>query len=409
MESLTQITLGAAVGEVVLGRKIGNRALLWGGIGGTIPDLDIIAGFVTDNLSSTAFHRGITHSAFFAVGASVALGWLLHSIYDSERHSTRALLQRWIGVYLWLLVLIGVGTIVLPIPKADVLPVILVTTSVIMLFPLIALFWRKQRGQVESIRPPSLPNWMWFFFWVIITHPLLDTCTTFGTQLLLPFSDWRASIGNISSADPAYSVPFFLCVATAAFFTRQHPRRRLFNWLGIGLSCAYLLFTLYHKVQVNAIFEDSLQAQKIEYRRYMNSPTILNNILWQGVAESDTAYHFGMYSFLDKKAEIQQFSTIPKNHELLAPYQDERAIEILTWFSNGYYSVMQLDSSRLQFNDLRYGSFDQSFDEPKDYIFKYVLEEENGQLVVRRSQEVGNIPEALRKLWERLKGINGIE
>ena len=42
MDSLTQIVLGAAVGEAVLGRKIGNKAILYGAIAGTIPDLDVI-------------------------------------------------------------------------------------------------------------------------------------------------------------------------------------------------------------------------------------------------------------------------------------------------------------------------------------------------------------------------------
>jgi inner membrane protein len=32
MDSLTQITLGAAIGEAVLGNKVGNKAALWGGI-----------------------------------------------------------------------------------------------------------------------------------------------------------------------------------------------------------------------------------------------------------------------------------------------------------------------------------------------------------------------------------------
>ena len=44
MDSLTQIVLGAAVGEVVLGKKIGNRAMSWGAVGGAIPDLDDLGG-----------------------------------------------------------------------------------------------------------------------------------------------------------------------------------------------------------------------------------------------------------------------------------------------------------------------------------------------------------------------------
>ena len=46
MDSLTQVVLGAAVGEAALGKKIGNRAIVWGGIAGTIPDLDVL---ITDN------------------------------------------------------------------------------------------------------------------------------------------------------------------------------------------------------------------------------------------------------------------------------------------------------------------------------------------------------------------------
>ncbi|MGD8803873.1 MAG: metal-dependent hydrolase, partial [Gammaproteobacteria bacterium] len=41
MDSITQIALGAAVGEAVAGRQLGRRALLWGAICGTIPDLDV--------------------------------------------------------------------------------------------------------------------------------------------------------------------------------------------------------------------------------------------------------------------------------------------------------------------------------------------------------------------------------
>jgi membrane-bound metal-dependent hydrolase YbcI (DUF457 family) len=41
MDSLTQLTFGAACGEAVLGQKVGRRALVWGAILGTLPDLDV--------------------------------------------------------------------------------------------------------------------------------------------------------------------------------------------------------------------------------------------------------------------------------------------------------------------------------------------------------------------------------
>ena len=41
MDSLTQLTFGAACGEAILGKKVGRKALIWGAILGTLPDLDV--------------------------------------------------------------------------------------------------------------------------------------------------------------------------------------------------------------------------------------------------------------------------------------------------------------------------------------------------------------------------------
>jgi len=76
MDSLTQIVLGAAVGEAVLGEKIGNKAMLYGAIAGTIPDLDVLARFFVDTVTATEWHRGFSHSIFFAIVFAPIFGWL---------------------------------------------------------------------------------------------------------------------------------------------------------------------------------------------------------------------------------------------------------------------------------------------------------------------------------------------
>lgn len=77
MDSLTQIVLGAAVGEAVLGRKVGNRAMLYGAIAGTIPDLDILSSYFTDTVTALEIHRGFTHSILFSIifACNNSLGW----------------------------------------------------------------------------------------------------------------------------------------------------------------------------------------------------------------------------------------------------------------------------------------------------------------------------------------------
>ena len=83
MDSLTQIILGASVAEAALGKKIGNKAILLGAIAGTIPDLDIVTRFFTDDLTASTMHRGFSHSLIFPFITAPILAWLLKKIYSS--------------------------------------------------------------------------------------------------------------------------------------------------------------------------------------------------------------------------------------------------------------------------------------------------------------------------------------
>ena len=73
VDSITQATLGAAVGELILGRRLGNRALGWGALFGTLPDLDIVVAPFLDTAGNLWWHRGPSHSLLVMVLAA----WLL--------------------------------------------------------------------------------------------------------------------------------------------------------------------------------------------------------------------------------------------------------------------------------------------------------------------------------------------
>ncbi len=100
MDSLTQIILGAAVGEAVLGKKVGNKALLWGGIAGTIPDLDVVYIWLKGGgaIDEIVLHRGISHSITFAVCMAPLLGWAVHWLY---RKRNEAAFKDWTLLFFW--------------------------------------------------------------------------------------------------------------------------------------------------------------------------------------------------------------------------------------------------------------------------------------------------------------------
>lgn len=97
MDSLTQIVLGASVGEAVLGKKVGNKAMLYGAIAGTIPDLDVLSRYFVDTVTATEWHRGFSHSILFAVLFAPIFGWLISKI---ERKS-RATFKDWTKLMFW--------------------------------------------------------------------------------------------------------------------------------------------------------------------------------------------------------------------------------------------------------------------------------------------------------------------
>ncbi len=91
MDSVTQLTFGAALGEAVLGPKVGRKAMLWGAVLGTLPDLDIfipLGGPVDDFV----YHRGFSHSIFVLAFLSLLLTWLITRVHPD----TKVYFNRWL-------------------------------------------------------------------------------------------------------------------------------------------------------------------------------------------------------------------------------------------------------------------------------------------------------------------------
>ena len=67
MDSLTHIALGACMGEAFAGKTVGRKAMLWGVLAQSIPDIDFLAAFWLDSTENLLAHRGFTHSLLFCI------------------------------------------------------------------------------------------------------------------------------------------------------------------------------------------------------------------------------------------------------------------------------------------------------------------------------------------------------
>lgn len=386
MDSITHIVLGAACGEVVLGKKLGNRAMIWGGIGGSIPDFDVLATFIMDPLSSLAFHRGPMHSLLFVCLIPFLLAPLLKYLYNKEWHQKLA----------WRITGFTIG-VILYIAAATILSLLagLLTSSfpwlTILILLAIGIYFfyirYKQIFQNEThFEIASIKEWIILFFVSATFHLVLDTLTTFGTRLYWPFSNTRVSISSIAIADPLYTIPFALFILGAAMLPRINSKRRMYTYLGLAISSMYLILTFINKKNIDTIFEKSLQKENITFQSYITVPTILNNLLWYGIAKQDSNYVYGYYSIMDAEPVFKNLASIRGNHHLLNSFQGQETKQVLPWFSNGYYSVIDKGEGCYLYSDLRFGSVNGNMESDKNHIFKFDLKEQNGILEMQEHQ-----------------------
>lgn len=331
MDSVTQFVLGAAIGGAVLGPRAGRKALLWGGVCGTLPDLDI---FIPrgDAVSAFTYHRGVTHAVFYLTLAA----------------------------------------------------------------PLVALLMEQVHPELRRFRARC-----WLAVWLcLVTHPLLDCFTVYGTQALLPFSDYPVGWSTIFVIDPIYTIPLGAGVILAwRRFPSLAPRAVRACVMALAISTIYLLATVAIKARVDGAVRATLGTQGIVAERFLTTPAPLNAVLWRIVVMTPGGYLEGYYSLLDGSNPIR-FTAYESDPSLLSDIAGSWAVERLQWFTQGFYRVHETPEG-ITVTDLRMGA------EPF-YIFSFRVGERNGGHVVpvatRRVPSPAVPPGMLTWMWRRIWG-----
>ena len=264
MDSLTQAVLGGAVGTAVAGRTLGRRAALWGALAGTLPDLDILAYPFLDTAGELLVHRGVTHGLAFGLVVGPLLGWLAVRLSQ----------------------------------------------------------WRAARTGRGA---PDVPWRTWAALWTaaLVTHPLLDVFTVYGTQLLAPFSRWPFAVGSVFIIDPFYTVPLALFLLAAV--VRRAPRLAV---VGLAVSTAYLGWG----VTAQGVVER--RAEALGAARVLATPMPMQSLLWRVVADEGDAVATYEHSLLGPDWLFDRAGGSPRAD--LGDLEPTRGVETLRWFSRGW-------------------------------------------------------------------------
>ena len=210
--------------------------------------------------------------------------------------------------------------------------------------PFIALGIAKLHGEMDRLR-----RWWLAVLLALVTHPLLDVMTVYGTRLGLPFSDEPYGVDSVFIIDPLYTLP--LVIGTGLALLRRNGLR--WNALGLVLSTLYLGWGVAAQALVRDTAERALAAQGLQFDALLVNPTAFNSLLWRVVAIEDGQSHEGYRSLLDGDAPLV-FRSAPRRPDLYAALATHDPVARLAAFSDGFFEMQEHDGV-VRIADLRMG------------------------------------------------------
>jgi inner membrane protein len=305
MDTLTQGLLGAVCGQALFADKLGfRRAAAWGAVGGLIPDVDVLPIAFLGPLAEFKYHRAVTHSLWFSLAAGPLLGW---AVWRWQR--------------------------------------------------------RRRATEADAREAGTLAAWTSLFIVALVTHPLLDLFTTYGTMLLWP-NPHRFALDGVAIIDPIYSGILVLALVVGRF-ARGSRGLALAQTAGVGALVATTWF-LFYGLHLNDEAEAEARRQlaprtspALTVRAY---PTLFQPWLRRVVARDGRDVYVGLLStWAPHPVRFSRFVE-PRDARIDAALATPEG-ELFTWFAMGQTTARVLEDggggASVEVDDLRYGYGDE--------------------------------------------------
>lgn len=304
------------------------------------------------------------------------------------------------------------GALLATLPDLDVLirydnPVTAMTThrgfshSVFVITAFSALLaWLICRYKPKPERGYSGRRLFIVLWLTIVTHPILDSFTVYGTQLFWPFTSVPESWSSIFIIDPIYTVPLLVATLAGLLFGYRRWTHTL-SIAALTFSCAYLAFSVVAKNIAESNARDAMAHAGIHVTRLKSMPMPLNTMLWRVLVDDDNGKRYEVITGLldTRRAE---WRNMPYHPELQAMMAADPDVARLKWFTDNWIDVVAEDG-RLILQDERMDSNGKSY-----FRFLLARRDDTGQWQRVPSQALpkvmggGDFQTRLTQLWQRL-------
>ncbi len=264
--------------------------------------------------------------------------------------------------------------------------------SLFVLAPFSALLWVLLWRWWTPVRDAPL-RWLAAISFALLTHPLLDAHTAYGTQLFWPLTLPPTSWATLFIIDPLYTLPLLIGVLVAAFWRRVAGTAL---HIGLVLSTLYIGWSWVAQATVSRNVENVLASMQLQDAPVFMTPTPLNTLLWRVVVMTDDGYLEGFDSLMIDEGPIR-FTAYPSAVDAMQGAGDVWAVERLRWFARDFVKASVVDG-KLVISDLRMGQ------EPM-YVFSHVVAARGNPHWTPISTELLPMSfgdRALAKTWDRI-------
>ncbi len=257
---------------------------------------------------------------------------------------------------------------------------------------LIWWLYRRRGGRVAA----SPLRWCFAMQAALITHPLLDAFTVYGTQLWWPLKTPPTMWSSVFIIDPLYTV-WLLVACVIAWRARERAVAQRVLVAGLVLSTAYLGWSLVAKAMVDRAADEALASIGLQNAPRFSVPMPFNTLLWRVVAMTPDGYVESERSLVADRGPMR-FIARTSDVAALRDVADYQAVVRLRWFNHGFMKAQERDGTLL-LSDLRMGL------EP-DYIFNFVVAERTGadwrEIPPQQQQWPWDAAGRLREMWGRI-------
>jgi inner membrane protein len=206
-----------------------------------------------------------------------------------------------------------------------------------------------------------IKSWAWFvgFQLALITHPLIDFLTNYGTQLFWPLSRYPFATSSVFIIDPAVTIPLLLACVMA--WRRQHSSAQSAHkplHIALIFSTCYLVLGLATQAHTQA----KVLASAPKNAAISVAAAPLTSLMHRVVVKTPGLYSEAYVSIFDGDAEIR-WSSFPSADAAFPEIEATRNFQRLQRFSKGMLRVSTINGNVIA-HDLRMGS------EP-NYVFGF--------------------------------------